>query len=79
MELTDKRLKEKEGTQRTFVRVICEESWMIPTWVTIATSPLGNWTMVCKIAVIEVNKSTEQTMWSVAPVSITKSSYYKLF
>ena len=69
--LTDIKLNEKEGTQRTFVKVICEESLIVPTWVTRAASPLGNSTTVCEIAVKEVNKCFEQTMWSVAPVSIT--------
>ena len=70
MELTDKRLKEKDGIHRTLVRVICEESWIVPT----ADSLLGNCTIECEIAVIQVNKLTEQTMWSVAPVSITQVS-----
>ena len=74
MELTDKRLKEKDGTHRTLVRVICEESWIVPTCVTTVDSPLGNCTIECEIAVIQVNKLTEQTMWSVAPVSITQVS-----
>ena len=71
MELTDKRLKEKDGTHRTLVRVICEESWIVPMCVTTADSPLGNCTIECEIAVIQVNKLTEQTMWPVALVSIT--------
>ena len=65
------KLKEKEGTQITLVRVMCEESWTDPTCVTIAASPLGNCTIVCEIAIIKVSKSTEQTIWSVSPVSMT--------
>ena len=77
--LTDIKLNEKEGTQRTFVRVICEDSWSVPTWVTRAASPLGNSTTVCEIAVKEVNKCIKQTMWFVAPVSITQVSTPKAF
>ena len=40
-------------------------------WVTCADSPLGNWTKDYIVAVIEVNKSTEQTKWLVAPISNT--------
>ena len=40
-------------------------------WVTWADSPLGNWTKDYLTAVIEVNKSTEHTKWSIAPVSNT--------
>ena len=65
------RLNVKEGTQRTFVRVMWDEILIVPTWVTIAASPLGNSTIVCEIAVKEVNKCIEHTMWSVVPVSIT--------
>ena len=69
--LTNIKLNEKKGTQRTFVRVICEESLSVPTWVIRAASPLGNLTTVYEIAVKEVNKCIEQTIWYVAPVSIT--------
>ena len=77
--LIDIKLNEKEGTQRTFVRVICEESLSVPTWVTRAASLLGDSTTVCEIAVKEVNKCIEQTMWSVALVSLTQVSTPKAF
>ena len=49
--LTDKRLKVNKGTQRTFVRVMWDESCMVPMWVTTAASPLGNSTIMCEILV----------------------------
>ena len=49
--LTDKRLKVNEGTQRTFVRVMWDESCMVPMWVTTVASLLGNSTIMCEISV----------------------------
>ena len=49
--LTDRRLNVKVGTQRTLVRVMWDESWMVPMCVTMAASPLGNSTIVCEISV----------------------------
>ena len=49
-----------------------EDRTTVPMWVTCADSPLGNWTKDCLVAVIEVNKSTKQTKWSVTPVSNTQ-------
>ena len=45
--------------------------------VTTTLSPLGNWTKEVIELVILVNKSTEWTMWSVAPVSSTQVSWLK--
>ena len=68
--LTDKRLKEKEGTQRTLWRTKVAEREIEPIWDTIAVSLFGSSTLVL-MAVKLVNKWTECTIWSVAPVSIT--------
>ena len=69
--LTDNKLKLNDGTQRTLVRVSEEERTIVPMWVTWADTLLGNWTKDCIVVVIEVNRSTEQTKWSVAPISNT--------
>ena len=61
----------KDGIHRTLLRVREENKTMVPMCVTEAVSPLGSSTMVLAIAVMEENKLTEHTMWSVAPVSMT--------
>ena len=61
----------KDGIHRTLLRVREEDKTMVPMCVTKVVSPLGSSTMVLVIAVIEDNKLTEHTMWSVAPVSMT--------
>jgi len=61
----------KDGIHRTLLRVREENKTMVPMCVTEAVSPLGSSTMVLAIAVMEDNKLTEHTMWSVAPVSMT--------
>jgi hypothetical protein len=68
--LAEMRLKVKEGTHKTSVNVRLSESLIVPMCVTAAMEPLGKWTDVETIAVIEVKKDGELTMWSVAPVSI---------
>lgn len=75
--LTDKRLKEKEGTHRTFVSFNLEEKVMVPMCVILFVSPRGSSTTVYVIAVIFVNKFTEQIIWLVALVS--KTHHYKKF
>ena len=75
--LTDKRLKEREGTQRTLESVKVAEKEMEPMWVTIVVSPLGSSTTQL-IVVSSVSKWTECTMWLVAPVSITQVSPLKV-
>ena len=70
--LIDDKLKLNKGTQRTLVRVSEEERTTVPMWVTWADSLLGNWTKDYVVAVIEVNRSTEQAKWSVAPISNTQ-------
>ena len=69
--LTNSKLKLKDGTQRTLVRVREEERTTVPMWVICANSPLGDWTKDYIVAVIEDNKSTEHTKCSVALVSNT--------
>jgi len=68
--LTDKRLKEKEGTHKTLVSVRCAEIWTVPMWVTRANWPFGSLTLVERVVVIEVNNEMELIIWSMAPVSI---------
>ena len=74
MVLTKRRLKVKEGTHKTLWIVSEEERLTVPICVTEAVSPLGNSTIDWAIAVIEDKRFIEQTMWSVAPVSITQIS-----
>ena len=71
------RLKVKVGTQSTFSRSKVEVTWMVPIWVTVTFSPLGNWTKVATQLVILVNRVREWTMWYVAPVSRTQFSLPK--
>ena len=63
--LTEIRLNEKEW----FSRVKVDVTWIVPMWVTVTFSPLGNWTKVDMELVILVNKVIEWIMWSVAPIS----------
>ncbi len=67
--LTDTRLKENEGTQRTLVKVRVEETLTVPMWVTVAKLPFGNFTNLETDAMWVVKYDVEQTIWSVAPVS----------
>jgi len=67
--LTEIKLKENEGMQRTSVKIKVSEILTVPIWVTAAYCPLGNFTVLEVIEVIEVNKEIEQIIWSVAPVS----------
>ena len=75
--LTKKRLKEKEGTQRTLWRIRVDERVIEPMWVTIAVSPLGRATTQLTV-VNSMNKWTKCTIWSVAPMSITQVSPLKV-
>ena len=76
--LMDIKLKVKDGTQSTFSRIRLGDIWTVPMWVTITLSPFGNWTKEVIELVILVNKLTECTMWSVAPVSSTQVSWLKV-
>jgi hypothetical protein len=60
--LTEIKLKEKEGTHRTFVRVKVAEILTLPICVTSAELPFGNLTFLETIEVIVVRKETEQTI-----------------
>ena len=71
--LTDMRLKLKARTQSTSYRIRVSEILTVPIWVTKAISPLGKFTCVFSVEVIEVKQETECTIWSVAPVSMTQS------
>ena len=71
--LTDRRLKVKLRTQRTLWRVNWVESCTVPTCVTVADSPFGNFTTQWEIEVIEVNMETGQTIWFEALVLITQT------
>ena len=60
--LTEIRLKENEGTHKTFVRVKVAEILTLPICVTAAELPFGNLTCLETIAVIVVRKEIEQTI-----------------
>ncbi len=68
--LAEIRLKEKEGTQRTLVKIKESENLTVPMCVTKANWPLGNLTWEDITAVIDVRWWMELTIWSVAPVSM---------
>ncbi len=57
--LTERRLKEKEGTHKTFVSAKCAEILTVPIWVTRANLPLGNFTLLEMVAVIDVKREME--------------------
>jgi len=63
--LADMRLKEKEGTQSTLVRIRCSEILMVPIWVTLTSSPFGKVTEVETVAVMVVKKEMLLTSTSV--------------
>ena len=75
--LIDIRLNDKKGTQRTFSRTKEDVTWIVPMWVTVTFSPLGNWTKVDMELVILVNKVIEWIVWFVALVSRTQVSSLK--
>jgi hypothetical protein len=61
--LTETRLKEKEGTQRTLVNVRVEEIFTVPIWVTEANFPFGNLTNLETEAVMVVKREIEHIIW----------------
>ena len=61
------RLKENVGIQSSSVRI--EDNWVIPIWVTLAISPLGNLIEICTMEITDVKNWREWTIWSVAPLS----------
>ena len=71
--LAEIRLNEKEGTQRTFVRVKVAEILTMPICVTSSNDPLGNFTFLETIVVIDIKKVMKLTIWSVAPMSMIQT------
>ena len=69
--LPEMRLKVKERTHKTSVNVRLSESLTVPMCVTAAMEPLGKWTDVETIAVIEVKKG-----WRADHVVCCTSIYY---
>jgi len=67
--LTEMRLKEKDGTQRTSWRIKSCEIRTVPIWVIKASWPLGNLTYLDLSTEKLVKQEMELHMWSVAPVS----------
>ena len=55
-ELTEKKLKVKEGTHRTLWKVREDDKITIPMCVTEVVSPLGSWTMDWLITVTMVKR-----------------------
>jgi len=76
--LTEMRLKEKEGTHKTLVKIKLAEILTVPMCVTTAELPFGNLTFLVTREVIDVRNETEQTIWSVAPVSMTHGYLWEL-
>ena len=68
--LIDSKLKEKDGTHKTLVRVRLAEICTVPIWVTTTNFPFGSLTLADILAVIEMNNDIEPIIWLVAPVSI---------
>ena len=64
------RLKVKEGTHNTSVRIEDSVRCTVLMWVTKAFSPLGKWTKELETQVIELKTKMEWTIWSVALVSM---------
>jgi len=60
--LAESKLKVKEGTHKTLVRMRLSEICTMPIWVTEAKEPLGNCTHVETTTVILVKKEGEQIM-----------------
>jgi hypothetical protein len=71
--LTEIRLKEKDGTHKTSIRIKEAEIITVPISVTETSWPFGSLTNLEVVAVIVVKNEREQTIWLVAPVSIIHS------
>ena len=75
--LIDKRLKEKDGTQSTLIKIKVSERHIELIWVTKAVSPLGSSTI--QLTTVKwVNRRMECTIWSIALVSMTQVSPLKV-
>ena len=70
---TEIRLNEKEGMQRTLVKVKVDVIWIVPIWVTTAVWPFGSLTLRWETELTVVKRDTELTIWSIAPVSKIQS------
>ena len=68
--LAESRLKGKDGTHNTSVRIRCSEILTVPMWVTFANYLLGSLTCVDMVAMIVVYKDTKMIIWSVTPMPI---------
>ena len=64
--MTKIKLKVKEGTHNTSVRIRVSVRCTVPIWVTKAFSPLGKWTKELETQVIELKTEMECTIWSMA-------------
>jgi len=60
--LAEIRLKEKEGTHKTSVRIKEEDILTVPICVTETSCPFGSLTNLEMVAVIVVKKEREQTI-----------------
>lgn len=70
---TEIRLNEKEGMQRTLVKVKVDVIWIVPIWVTTAVWPFGSLTLRWETELTVVKRDTELTIWSIALVSKIQS------
>jgi hypothetical protein len=61
--LAEIKLIEKDGTQRTSVKIIVSKTLIVPMWVTEANWPFGNLTHLETIEVILVKYEIEQIIW----------------
>jgi hypothetical protein len=73
--LTEIKLKEKEGTQRTLVRIKVALILTVLMWVTSAKLPFDNLTFLETIDVIVVRNDSEKTIWSVVPGQLSKDNW----
>jgi DNA-binding phage protein len=72
------RLKEKDGTYRTFVRISVEDNLTVPICVTGTKFPFGSLTSLETEAITVVNNEKEQIIWSVAPVSMIQEQEFDI-
>ncbi len=67
--LIEMRLKWKDGTHKTFVKMSEDDNLTVPMCVIGTRLPLGNSTVAWMTKVILIKQEREWTMWSIAPVS----------
>ena len=68
------RLKLKDGTHKTLVKVKLEDIWTMPMHITIACSPFGKYTQEWTTKVMVMSWAIEWIIWLVALVSMIQSS-----